>query len=881
MQCFEACSCFPFLTHEARRKDDVEGELTKHIRTRNSVDLEAWLKKKSRLSPKLSEALKQASRTGNPNARTSSGNVPLHEAIKCHNVDVVQQLLRARAETTYKDGEGESAIDVCKKHYPAVLQTLLTQDAKWAAAQFTDLLSFIPTVPIFDTLPPDDYPLLAGAFKKRVYKEQETVITQGETGTEFFVIVSGQADVFIQSTPQDGETSLPSERVAKLGQGDFFGEASLLYGRQRNATIVATSVLEVQVLDKPHWDQLELRQKLRFRKRKAVKGAPDRNLTSVALASRQAISRLEDKSFVKEAMLRNENMASLLSGREDSSVDKIVDQFGLIKYSKGEPIVVQGEMTADFFYVLGSGTVEYIVDGQTVGTGTQGASFGELALLYRAPRAATVQATSAVEVWAVAAADLKPIFREPLKRKLADYAKLLRKVEIFANKTDDERAKLADALLERSYFEGEYILVQGEQGKTFFVLIDGRVEVEKDGSVVAKIEGVPGGTSPIFGERALQQDEPRAASVRVASEKARVLALDRAVFLSVLGDEEGSVVEGDDSPRMRRSFRFSLDSLKELGLLGCGAFGAVTLVKCQDNGQTYALKQLSKGFILEEGPKAIMNEKLILRSTSSPFLIRLAATFNSQDFLYFLLEPALGGELYTLYERQGLHGNQEMAKFYVACVVLGMEHLHERYVCYRDLKPENLLLSSSGYLKITDFGLSKFVMGYTYTTCGTPEYFAPELLATCGYNLSVDWWSVGILLFELMVGQTPFVADDPHVMFRKIKNGVKGPLSHQSGSWTLLVKGLCCLEPTERMPMRSGGIKNIENALFYAGFPWEDIRSRTMPPPYLPKVKSPEDLSNFGAQDEDRPPQVPYKDPGTNWDAGFDDPMGPSSFAHC
>merc|ERR1719476_949264 len=220
--------------------------------------------------------------------------------------------------------------------------------------------------------------------------------------------------------------------------------------------------------------------------------------------------------------------------------------------------------------------------------------------------------------------------------------------------------------------------------------------------------------------------------------------------------------------------------------------------------------------------------------------------------------------------------------FYSACVLKGLEHLHERCIIYRDMKPENLLLDAKGYCKIADFGLAKFVLGKTFTTCGTPDYFAPELLKGTGHTFSLDWWTLGILIYEFMMGVTPFSADDLSLMFAKMSRGIdKAPAFEKvdAKNWHELVKGLCKLDPSERLPVRPGGSDNVCRHDWYkkAGFEWPSLIARSMKAPWDPKVKV-SDLSNFDANEEDAPPEVPYRDPGNGWDKDFEDVYGPATF---
>merc|ERR1719486_521326 len=157
-------------------------------------------------------------------------------------------------------------------------------------------------------------------------------------------------------------------------------------------------------------------------------------------------------------------------------------------------------------------------------------------------------------------------------------------------------------------------------------------------------------------------------------------------------------------------------------------------------GNTYAMKGLSKGYIVKTGmQESVMNERNILLMTNSTFITMLYETYNGSQTLYFLLECALGGELYATYNRKGFHGSEKHAKFYIAGTTFAFEHLHERRIIFRDLKPENILMNEGGQVKLTDMGLAKVVVEKTFTTCGTPDYMAPELIKSSGHTRALDW----------------------------------------------------------------------------------------------------------------------------------------------
>merc|ERR1712187_895853 len=174
--------------------------------------------------------------------------------------------------------------------------------------------------------------------------------------------------------------------------------------------------------------------------------------------------------------------------------------------------------------------------------------------------------------------------------------------------------------------------------------------------------------------------------------------------------------------------------------------------------------------------------------------------------------------------------------YYTAGVVYAFLHLHERRIIYRDLKPENLLLTEDGHIKLTDMGLAKFCIGKTFTTCGTPDYFAPELISSSGHTNAVDWWTLGILIFELMSGAPPFESAYPMQIYSKVMKGIsKVPFPPKcQGPVGDLIKGLLKKEPSERLPMRPGGVDNLKNNKFYAEFDWTKFEACTLEPPFVP-----------------------------------------------
>lgn len=748
---------------------------------------------------------------------------------------------------------------------------------------FQQNMSFLQKVNLFKRLPKDQHPLLAANVIPTNYKAGQVVIAQGDPGSEFFVIKSGTATVSIAQEEQS------AQQVATLTSGDYFGEAALLRDEPRTATITAATNLSTLKLTREKFRELGLHEKLHFANRKAV-GAGK----TVPVEKKEKVEKNDDeRELMRRALLSNESLNSMVV-LDDQRVKDIVDVAWKEEVQEDQVVIKEGDLEADFFYIVQEGTFEVTVEDEAkgklsskVGSISKGGSFGELALLYLTPRAATVTAKAPGTLWVIDRISFKTILMKVSDDKISEYMMYLDRVSILEALLSEEKRALAQALVEMHFAKGEVILQQGEPGSTFYILYDGEVQVTKDSQKQNKLKAsATTKAAHFFGERALMSNEPRAATITVVSNEAKVLVLDRVAFNLLLGplediikaQEEGqkrSSALGKGGPgteKRRKQDRIQRKDLVRLGLLGCGGFASVELWEHRDTKETYAMKCVSKGYIVKMGmQQSILNEKNILMMTNSFFVIKLFECFNGSQTLYFLLEAALGGELYATYNRRGLHGSEKHAKFYIAGTVCALAHLHDRRIIYRDLKPENLLLNESGQLKLTDMGLAKFVVGKTFTTCGTPDYFAPELISSTGHTIAVDWWTLGILLFEFMAGHPPFESPTPVETYSKVMKGigkVKMPPKCQ-GAIGDLIKGLLRKEPSERLPMRPGAIQNVKDHKWYVGFNWEGMESQKLDPPYKPIVKSKKDMTNFVARKDDMPNQIEYEDDESEWDQDF------------
>lgn len=279
--------------------------------------------------------------------------------------------------------------------------------------------------------------------------------------------------------------------------------------------------------------------------------------------------------------------------------------------------------------------------------------------------------------------------------------------------------------------------------------------------------------------------------------------------------------------------------------LGTGSFGRVRFVTHDSTGSFWALKMLKKAEVLRlQQVEHILSEKAILATLDHPFIVKMAGTFSDERYLYMVLEYVVGGEFFTHLRRAGRFDNNS-AKFYAAQIVMIFEYLQQSDIIYRDLKPENLLLDKEGYIKITDFGFAKKVAFKTYTLCGTPEYIAPEVLLNKGHGKGVDWWTLGILAFEMLAGQPPFVDDDVMGIYQQILAGKITFPRYFDRNAKNLIKKLLTADLTKRYGCLKGGAEDVKKHKWFTSIDFTAVFNRTVTAPIIPNVKDDKDTSNF------------------------------------
>jgi len=710
---------------------------------------------------------------------------------------------------------------------------------------------------LFTSLSDDLIKLTIDAMQEKKVVAGETIIEQGDSGDFFYVIESGAFEAV-----KDGK------QVATMQEGDpkynSFGELALLYNCPRAATVRATSAGTVWGLDR-----------LTFRH---------------TLASQDH----EQKSNVT-ASLRS---VPLLAELTTSQLNKIADAVQPVHFAPTERIIMKGE-PGSIFYIIREGTVACteIGDGSDRMADVRlksGEYFGERALLTGEPRACNVHAETETTCLVLDRQGFNELLG-PLQDLISMNMrfKTLRSVPLLKNLSGSETQTVAEACTKKTYKAGQYIIKQGDVGKDFFIVSDGSVRVtQTKGKAEADVATLHAGN--YFGEMALIGSDRRQANV-IAESSVELYTLDRDQFQKLLGplseiikresERRLSDLGGGDPGSAARAGSpledIGLKDLKVYGTLGTGTFGRVKLVQHLKTKKTYALKILQKAHIVAYKQQTnVMSEKNVMVQAQHPFILRLVSTMKDKDQLYMLIELCLGGELFNYLHCYPARGPNEYIpenhnRFYASCVLDAFEYLHDKDIIYRDLKPENLLIDDKGYIKVVDFGFAKKVTDRTYTLCGTPEYLAPELVLGKGHQKGVDYWALGVLIYEMAVGYSAFAggeqAPDQMVICRNILGGkIEWPAQIQPyAECKSVIQALLKKDVAKRLGCMKGGAKDIKQHAWFKSMNWGKLRGSEIKSPWTPPITNPLDTSHFDPYDDEEEDSQPYRDDGTGWDDDF------------
>ncbi|KAI4902236.1 hypothetical protein NFI96_010090 [Prochilodus magdalenae] len=491
--------------------------------------------------------------------------------------------------------------------------------------------------------------------------------------------------------------------------------------------------------------------------------------------------------------------ARTLKDLNDEQLSKIIDSMEEVKFQANEVIVREGA-EGDTFYIILEGEVLVTkkVSGQqkTIRKMGQGEHFGELALIRAILRTATCTAVGAVTCFSIDKdSDLENTNTSEKESMLARSI-LIRGVEY----ADQE-------YIDQEYADQEYI-DQEYAGQEYF----------DQGYVEQKFADQEYGDQEYADEEYAGQEY-----------------FDHG--------QESSLKLKDLIPVLYQEGRYQGEPIT----LGLGGFGRVELVTTLQHGKYFAMKKVSKKLIVEKRQGAhVIFEKKILQDIQCDFIVRLHAAFKDTRYIYMVMEFCSGGEIWTKLKEVGRF-EESIAVFITACVVEAFAYLHKKNIMYRDLKPENLMLDSKGYVKLVDFGFAKELRRgqKTYSFCGTPEYMAPEIIQNQGHDFAADFWSLGVLIFELLMGSPPFSSSEPQKIYAKILDGVmKFPLYMGEGARSLISK-LCRPRPGQRLGNTKNGIKDVRHHRWFNSINWHKLRMGQIEAPTIKLIRKGPCYINF------------------------------------
>ena len=688
---------------------------------------------------------------------------------------------------------------------------------------------------VFNTLDETELETLVNAFETFEVDEGEAVVMQGETGGHFYILRTGTLAFVV-----DGN------EVGRAAPGNSFGELALLYNAPRAATCLAVDG------EAGLWrvDQVT------FRKLVAAHTIQNDNMTKDVLRK-----------------------VPFLSDLDDEFIHRIGEALTTVYYDAGEQIFERGS-EGSVFYVIRQGEVEYEHTGRGTKVLGPGNYFGEQAIVKNQPRKANATAVKDT----IALALSREVFEKvlgPLPEVIArsNDRRLLRSIPIFANSDiENFEIEIMAALIEEvAYPSEDELLAEGEyvDAPALFLVRSGVLEAyTADGDSRILKSGT------FFGEDTLMPDEDQKyggkGGMKRSSETVEVLD-DCVLGKLTLANIDSVILDLGRMGNRRLKGKDMLDrsinifELRRHTLLGAGTFGQVWLASDRNTGKAYALKvQIKRELIDRHQAKGAVRERQVMSKIDNPFVIKLINTAQDQQSIFMLLNLIQGGELFNVMhslERDCIP--EKETKFYAAGILEGLSYMHRRRIIYRDLKPENVLIDDKGYTVIVDLGFAKVVNDKTYTLCGTPLYLAPEVILNRGHDKGADYWSLACLIYEMILGQTPFYVHniDQITLFKRIVFGRhRYPPQSFSAEAQDLISGMLASKSTQRLGCLAHAERDIKDHPFFGDINFGKLSKRMIKAPWVPVLRDPLDASCFESWDhlDDKETRGTFKPLGKN-----------------
>ena len=571
------------------------------------------------------------------------------------------------------------------------------------SANYNQNKKFIDSVPIFNALNKSQKELLLTSVTIEKFIDGEKIVVEDDPGELFYLIKEGTV------------ICKRNDRVLRtLGSGEYFGEQALLCGTPRTATVIATGEVKCLVIS-------------------------ERQLTQ---ALGDQLNQIIYKNSIRMAFEKSRLLSSLSEAQTNSIIDKMV----ITSWDHGDEVIKKGACKNEAMHVIVHGNLSdsscNVFDILSI--------LGEEEVVKDVKSYyGTLSAIGNVDLASISKSDFNHIIGEDIDQATCanDLLKTLGKINLFRGLSLEKLKIIVKSLQIEEFNQGKVIFEQNSPGEAFYIVKNGKVDIVKDGTFIRSITKFD-----YFGERSLLFNEMRSASV-IASESVQCWVLTKSVFFGIIDARIRNLL----IKRIHmQNTSIKLEDLIIVKDLGHGMLGDVYLVTHEEHKHLYALKSIKRNKIdSDKIQDNLILERKIMMQLDHNFIVKLIKTFNDENCVYFLLEYVRGEDLFDVIRNLNILTDED-AKFYVSCLIIILEHLHERDIVYRDLKPENVMVDEDGYLKLIDFGAAKIVNGRTYTMIGTPHYMAPEVILGKGYSVNADYWSLGIVIYEFLCGGVPF-----------------------------------------------------------------------------------------------------------------------------
>ena len=408
-------------------------------------------------------------------------------------------------------------------------------------------------------------------------------------------------------------------------------------------------------------------------------------------------------------------------------------------------------------------------------------------------------------------------------------------ISLFRILSDEKLEFLQNNLKIEKFQNGKKIINQGDIGDKLFIIKNGRVDFFVNSRYIRSLND-----GEDFGAKSLILSSDKRTATAIANGEVECYTLTAKVFKSIL---EPNLYEYFTHKFALEDNTIELKDLDNIKELGSGNFGSVNLVRNKKNKQFYAIKALDLDQIKKENLEVCVElEKNVLLKTDHPFIMKMVKYLKNENYIFFINEYIKGKELWDVIRDIGLL-NKEQTQFYIASILLAINHLHKKKIIYRDIKPENVMVSVKGYIKIIDFGTVKEIEDRTSTIIGTSHYMAPEISKGEGYSFEVDIWSIAICMYEFFCGKLPFGEEfeDPIDIYRAVcKEELSFPNFVHDEKFMALLNKMLKKNPTQRL----WKFEQIKSDPYFSDFDWNKLISLSYPPPYMIKMKPDKESSS-------------------------------------